>query len=336
MSTVMTDTAARAWADGLSAVAVIGAGTMGEGIAQSLAEAGLRVYLIDVSRQALDRCRSQIAHNLALAADAGLASVSPADVIERIRWVESDRAAEVIGDAGLVIETVPEILELKRRVFASLDGLSPQILIGSNTSSMTVTAMCEGMATARRVVGLHYFNPAHILPAVEIHRGRETSDDSVERARAILRRCGKTPLVIHKEIPGFVINRLTGALMREIGYLLDSGVIDAADLDAGVKASLGFRMAWVGPMEGSDFTGLDIGARVQTNLFPSLSNRTGPSQTLLDKVSRGELGVKAGRGWYDYAGQDRAAILNARNRDLLRQLKSFRDSQIDREAQTPP
>jgi 3-hydroxybutyryl-CoA dehydrogenase len=314
------------WATEARRAAVIGAGTMGEGIAQSLAEAGLAVRLVDLQDQALERCRRQISVNLNQARTHGLV-VDVRAVLDRIEFVRTDDVVSHARDCELVVETAPEAPELKRRLFAALDVLPASVLLASNTSSMTMSSICAEMRTAYRAIGLHYFNPAHIIPTVEVHRGRATTDETVSRAIALLRRTGKIPLVVHKEIPGFVVNRLTGALSREIAHLLDEGVVEPAELDAAVKGSLGFRLAWVGPMEGADFVGLDTDARVSTAMFGQLSNRTEPSVGLLEKVREGQLGVKSGRGWYDYSGTSREELLTKRNAKLLRQLKAFREEQ---------
>ena len=158
---------------------------------------------------------------------------------------------------------------------------------------------------------------------MEIHRGAKTADAVVEAVFALLERAGKIPVLVRKEVPGFIINRLTGALMREVNYIIDEGIATPQDLDAAVKASFGFRLACVGPMEAEDFIGLDTCARVSGNLADSLSNRSGPSPALLEKIERNELGVKSGKGWYDYQGRSREEVLNERNRRLLRQLALF-------------
>ena len=310
-----------------ASVAVIGAGTMGEGIAQSFAEAGLAVRLIDIDRASLDRCRVQIGANLALARDCGVWEGDDVAVLDRIETVQSQTPGRMAGGVDAVIETVPEIAELKRAIFADLDALPIETLLASNTSSMTMSTITEGMVTAHRAVGLHYFNPAHIIPAVEVHRSAATSDEAVARACALLRQVDKVPLEIKREIPGFAINRLTGALSREIANLLDEGVVTPQELDAAVKASLGFRLAWVGPMEGADYIGLDTDCRVSMAVFKGLSNRTEPARQLTEMVARGETGVKSGKGWFDYAGETREALLDRRNRKLLRQLLAWRQSE---------
>ena len=309
---------------GRTKVAVIGAGTMGVGIAQTFARAGFRTALLDTDPAAIARAQAQLQADLALFDELRMLDETPAAILARIRAVAGADLVGEAGDAGVVIETIPEKLEAKRALFAACDALPPETLLATNTSSFTVSQLTAGMKTARRVVGLHYFNPPHIIPAVEVHSSAGTAPEMIERARELMLQTGKVPVLVRKEIPGFIINRLTGAIEREVDHLLDEGVVSPQDLDAAVKASLGFRLACLGPMEAEDMIGLDIAATVSANLFPGLSARTTPSPSLLRKVEAGELGIKSSRGWYDYTGRTREEILAERNRRLLEQLKVFR------------
>ncbi len=179
------------------------------------------------------------------------------------------------------------------------------------------------------MIGIHYFNPAHIIPLVEIHRGSACSDATYEETKTLLEASGKKTVLVRVERPGFIVNRLMGALEREIDYLLDEGIVTPEDLDVAVKSSTGFRFACLGPMEVEDMIGLDIAATVSGRVFKGLSNATEPSPMLLEKVERGELGIKAGKGWYDYSGRTRAEVLEEKNAKLLPQLKLFLDAQKD-------
>ena len=221
----------------------------------------------------------------------------------------------------MVIETSPEVLDIKKDLFEQFDRAPAHVLIASNTSSFTISQLTKDMKTPQRVVGLHYFNPAHLIPAVEVHFGKDTDQAAIDVAVALMKRLSKVPVIVRKEVPGFIINRLTGALSREIDYMLDEGIVAPEDLDAAVKASLGFRLAQIGPMEGKDFIGLDTDVRVSRNVFPGLSNRTEPSKFVVDLVEQGHFGVKTGRGCYDYSGRSREDVLLERNVKLLEQRK---------------
>lgn len=309
---------------GITNVAVIGFGTMGEGIVQSFAEAGFVVRAIDLEQAGLDRGVTQIRANLKAAQSHGILSDDPATILSRISTFTWDMFDAAVDGCQLVIESVPEQLALKQDVFKRLDSLPRDVLIGSNTSSMTVSQLTEGMESGARVVGMHYFNPAHLIPAVEIHKGANTDRSAIDAAIVVIEKAGKVPVLVRKEVPGFIINRLTGALEREIDFLLDEGVVTPEDLDAAVKASIGLRLACIGPMEAEDFIGLDTSERVSNTLYKVLSNSGDASPGLSEKVARGELGLKSGKGWYDYSDRSRAEVFLERDEKLMRQLDLFR------------
>jgi 3-hydroxyacyl-CoA dehydrogenase len=305
-------------------IVVIGAGNMGEGIVQSFAQAGKRVKVLARRRETLDKCLQQIDTNLKLFAEFRLLEEAPEVIMSRITCIPMAELPEAIRGCHFIVETIPEVLADKKELFGKLDGCDPDVILASNTSSITITTLTGDMRTAYRVVGTHYFNPAHIMPLVEIHRGKYTSDKVVQTTRDLMLQVGKKPILVKKEIPGFIVNRIQGAIFREISYLLDEGVATPDDIDMAAKAMYGFRLSCIGPMEADDMIGLDTSARVSANLFKTLSNRTEPSATLLDKVNRGELGIKTGNGWYNYHGKTRTQVLDEINRRLLKQLVLFK------------
>ena len=305
-------------------IVVVGAGNMGEGIAQSFAQAGKNVKVLSRRRETLDKCLQQIDTNLRLFDEFQLLEEAPEVIKARITYVPMAELSEAIRGCHFIVETIPEVLADKKELFGKLDSCDPDVILASNTSSITITTLTEDMKTASRVVGTHYFNPAHIMPLVEIHRGKYTSDKVVETTRDLMLQVGKKPILIKREIPGFIVNRIQGAIFREIGYLLDEGVATHEDMDIAAKAMYGFRLSCIGPMEADDMIGLDTSARVSANLFKTLTNRTEPSSTLLDKVNKGELGIKTGKGWYDYHGKTRTEVLDEINRRLLKQLVLFK------------
>ena len=308
----------------IKTVAVIGTGIMGVGIIQGFAEAGLKVKMIARRQESLDQGEALIKANLALFKEFKLLKEEPEAVLARIEPIVSTELAQGAKGADFILETIQEIYDAKRAIFTQLDEFPTDVLIASNTSSMTMDKLTEGLKTPERMLGLHYFNPAHIIPAVEIHKSKATTQDAVDRTRALMLKAGKKPVVVLKSLPGFIINRLTGAMEREIDNLLDEGVVTPEGLDIAVKASYGFRLSCMGPMEAEDMIGLDTAARVSGNVFKVLSNRTEPSPELLAKVSRGEFGIKSGKGWYDYSGKTREQVNDKINRRLLKQLALFR------------
>jgi 3-hydroxybutyryl-CoA dehydrogenase len=307
----------------IESVVVIGAGTMGEGIAQNFATAGLSVRLVGREKDRLSACLKQIGANLRLMSEYGLLKEETSSIQTRIDTSIMEDLDEATKGCGLIVETIPEVLQIKRELFTKLDGLPDKVILASNTGSLTITSIAAGMRTPGRIVGLHYFNPAHIVPLVEIHRGTGTTDETVEAARTIMVQVGKTPVLIRKEISGFVINRIQSAMSREANYLIDEGVITPEDLDEAAKASYGFRLACIGPMEQQDLGGIDTLSRGMQIIYKTLCNTTEPAPHILEKVRRGEVGIKSGKGWYDYQGRSRAEILEERDRKLLEQLSLF-------------
>ena len=304
--------------------AVIGAGVMGVGIVQTFASASIAVRMIARDQQRLEASLASVEANLKLFEEFGLLSEAPADILARVTIIPATDMLEATTGCDYVVETIPEVLDTKKAIFAQLDNLPADVIIASNTSSFTMDTLTEGMKTPQRMVGLHYFNPAHIIPAVEIHKGKNTDDAVVAQTKALMIKTDKKPVIVQKTVPGFIINRLTGAMEREIDYLIDEGIVTPEDLDIAVKASYGFRLSCMGPMAQEDMIGLDTSARVSGNVFKVLSSKTEPSPVLLAKVEKGELGIKSGKGWYDYSGQTRDEVNDKINRRLLKQLALFR------------
>lgn len=315
-------------------ILVVGAGSMGEGIVQNFAQSGFHVVLLDIKGrpecslyESLDRCCSQIETNLNLMKEYNLISEDISSIMSRIDYQHKGNMIgieTILDDIDYVVESVPENLELKRELFAKLEeGLREDVIISSNTSSLTVNDLAEGMKNPERFVGLHYFYPSHIIPLVEIHGGDHTSEDAINLSKALMDSAGKKAIVVKKVLPGLIVNRIQAAYNREIAYLLDEGVATAEDLDMAAIASYGFRLSCLGPLEIHDLNGLDVvmkaGGRVRSTLY----NGTESAPSLVKRVKAGELGVKTGKGWHDYNGQSREQVLNRSNRRMLKVLQTF-------------
>lgn len=308
-------------------ILIIGTGTMGEGIAQSFAQSGSEVRLVARRDEPLTRALGQIRQNVDQFVEFGLLDEPAERVTGRVEGVVTTDMAEAVEGCTYAVETVQENLEQKRDILARLQAANADLIVGSNTGSLVMDALAEVLPRPDNVIGIHYFNPAHIIPLVEIHRGSACSEGTYQRTKALLEASGKNTVLVRVERPGFIVNRLMGALEREIDYLLDEGIVTPEDLDVAVKSSTGFRFACLGPMEVEDMIGLDVAATVSGRVFKGLSNATEPSPLLLEKVERGELGIKAGKGWYDYSGRTREEVLKEKNARLLPQLKLFREAQ---------
>jgi 3-hydroxyacyl-CoA dehydrogenase len=277
---------------------VIGTGTMGPGIGAVLARAGIETALYDVSAEALERARAGVA----LAAGVLDRLEAPAAAGGSVRF-ETDLAAAV-DDADLVLEAVPEKLELKQDLFGELEGyVSDDTILASNTSGIPITDIASACMRPQRVVGTHWSNPPHLIPMIEVIPGEQTSADVVDEACALVRRFGYHP-VVEREVPGFVENRILYAILRECLDLVDRGVIEPEGLDLNVRWGIGYKLAVIGPMELLDMAGLDIYHAVGSYLNRDLSTSGEVSKTIRDLIEQGRLGMKTGGGLYDYTPAD--------------------------------
>ncbi|MEN3343106.1 MAG: 3-hydroxybutyryl-CoA dehydrogenase [Actinomycetota bacterium] len=274
--------------------AVIGTGTMGPGMGAVLARAGIETALYDVSAEALERAKG--AAELAAGVLERLGAASEGGGALRF---ETDLAAALDG-ADLVLEAVPERLELKHEVFPQLEAaVGPEAILASNTSGIPITKIATVCRHPGRVVGMHWSNPPHLIPMIEVIPGEQTSPQTVEAASELVRRLGYHP-VVEKEVAGFVENRILYAILRECLDLVDRGIIDPEGLDLNVRWGIGYKLAVIGPMELLDMAGLDIYNAVGSYLNQDLSTSGEVSSTIRDLIEQGRLGMKTGGGIYDY------------------------------------
>ncbi len=277
-------------------VAVLGAGTMGNGIAQVCATAGMDVVMRDLEASFLERGMSSIDKSLAKLAEKGTLTGAERDAA-RARIRTTTDLIEAVREADLVVEAIPERMELKIETFRVLGEHAPKhALLGTNTSSLSVTEIAASSGHASRVVGLHFFNPVPLMKLLEIVRGLSTSDESVERARAFAVRIGKEPIVV-KDFPGFATSRLGVILGCEAIRMLESGVASAEDIDKAMK--LGYRHP-MGPLELGDLVGLDVRLAILEHLHRELGEQFRPPALLRQMVRAGKLGRKSGEGFYKY------------------------------------
>ena len=291
--------------------AVIGTGTMGPGMGAVLARAGIDTALCDVSAEALDRAQEGVRlaegvlHRLeAPQADGG-----------GIRY-ERELAAALEG-ADFVLEAVPEKIELKHEVFPQLEQhVSHETVLASNTSGIPITKIASVCERPERVIGMHWSNPPHLIPMIEVIPGERTDSGVVEATSELIRRFGYHP-VVEKEVPGFVENRILYAILRECLDLVDRGIIDPEGLDLNVRWGIGYKLAVIGPMELLDMAGLDIYNAVGSYLNQDLSTSGELSKTIRDLIEQGRLGMKTGGGIYDYTPEQIADLRAQRAAKLV-------------------
>jgi 3-hydroxybutyryl-CoA dehydrogenase len=279
-------------------VAVVGAGTMGHGIAQVAAMAGADVLLMDRTAELVDAGMARIRANLDAGVERG--KVDPAlREATLARLTGGTDVATVGAELDLAIEAVPERLPLKRSILEELERAAPaHAILATNTSSLSITALQDGLASAGRVVGLHFFNPVHVMRLVEVVRGEQTDPDVVAAAAAFARWIGKEPIVV-RDSPGFASSRLGIALGLEAMRMLEEGVASAEDIDTAM--TLGYRHP-MGPLRLTDLVGLDVRLDIADYLHEELGGERFQAPDILrEKVRRGELGQKTGRGFFDWS-----------------------------------
>ena len=273
---------------------------MGHGIAQIFASTGHRVSAYDSAAQARDTLQDRIRGNMDQKARLGLsAGLDPEVVLDRIEIVTE--LEPCVEGADFVVEAVREDLPTKKDLFRRLEDLvSDETILASNTSTFPMTEMARGLGHPQRTLVTHWFNPPHIIPLVEVVPGRETSEETVGRAMDLLKRNGKLAIRLHKEVPGFLVNRIQAAVFREIWDLVEQGVATPEQVDQAVSSSMGLRLAAAGPFEIADFAGLDITGHVFGHLLKEISASRSVPPAVDRLVKEGHYGVKSGRGIYEY------------------------------------
>lgn len=290
-------------------IVVIGGGLMGCGIAQVFAGAGHRVCVVEPIDAARATVIDRVRDNLARAG----ADTRTVDRIET-----SAELGPAVATASYVTEAAPEKLELKRALFAELVAKAPRTaILASNTSVIPIGRIAEGLSTADRIVGTHWWNPAPLIPLVEVVQSHATSDATIAATMELLQSIGKRPAHVRKDLPGFVANRLQHALWREAIAMVAEGICDARTLDDCVKDSFGLRLAVLGPLENADLVGLDLTLDIHKTIMPELDRHDRPNEMLEKCVAQGRLGFKSGEGFRTWTAQEMAALRSRLTNHLL-------------------
>lgn len=302
-------------------IAVLGSGTMGPGIAQMYAIGGYDVAIYDIVPEALVKAKSLLRTNLDTFVEEELLTPAQADaVFSRVSFTTS--LSEALAGTLFVQEAVSERPAVKESVFRQVDELlAPEGILVSNTSSLDPFKL----APEKRLpnfAAAHWFAPAHILPLVEVAKGEFTSEETMDIIFSLLKKCGKTPIRLEKFVPGYIINRLQILLNTEVFYLLENGICTPEQLDMAVKASLMPRGMVLGLVQRYDFTGLDISANNIINQSYVMPETSRHPAALFDHVDKGELGVKTGKGFFDYEGRSPEEICKKRDKMLFEVLKA--------------
>jgi 3-hydroxybutyryl-CoA dehydrogenase len=303
-------------------VTIVGAGTMGHALAQVFAQGGYQVFLHDLSEEILKQAHRLIASNLETLCEAGLFDSNEKHAVLEDRIAYTTDLATAVATSELVIEAIVEDQEAKKALFSELDRLSPvEAILASNTSYLDIYRFMETKRPGKVII-THWFAPPHIVPLVEIVPGPHTSPETVTTVKTVIDGLGKQTIVLKKFLPGFIANRLQAALSLEVYHLLDNGYATPEDIDRATKASFGLRMPILGLVKRVDFAGLDLAQKTLRNKSYGPPPVKGRSEVVDSMVSQGRLGVKTGKGFYDYGDIPIEEILRERDLKLLK-LRSF-------------
>ena len=307
----------------ITRVVIVGAGTMGPGIAATFARHGYHTTLSDIDAAQLEKAGAGIDFVFATLRGGDLATQDDADAARRQLTLVQD-ASGALAAADFVVENVPERLDIKRSVIEQLSGQTREdVILASDTSGIPISALQKGLRNPGRVVGMHWSNPPHLIPVVEVVKGEQTAKATVDTTVAIVESLGMLPGIVDRDVPGFVENRILYAILREALHLLDEKVASPDDIDRIVKWGIGYKLGVIGPLRLLDMAGLDIYTAVAAYLNKDLCNDTGISSTVRSKVSAGRLGVKTQGGLFDYTREEIEQLARERGRLLVASKKAL-------------
>lgn len=301
-----------------------GAGVMGSSFAQIFAKAGYEVILYNHSESTLEKAKRLIALNQATQVEAE--EITQAESDELLKRITMTTSKDCFGDVDFVLESIVENMDIKHEFFAELsEAVKPDTIICTNTSGMSITEIAKTVKDPARFCGMHWVNPPHLIPLVEVIAGEESSEEVLGVVCDVARSLGQKPVTVYKDPTGFILNRLQYALLREACHCVEMGYASVEDVDNVMKYGLGMRYACIGPFETVDFGGIHIFNAVGSYMFDSLSTEGGVPQILKDLHAQGHKGVSTGFGFYDYSDGKDAEALDRRDRKFIAVNNALKD-----------
>ncbi len=301
-------------------ITILGGGLMGCGIAQVFAKEEEYQVTIYEKFASQELVRERIASNLSVFVEHGIfTQEETGQIINRIS-IQMDMKEAVAG-AHLIIECVPENMELKQSVMVELESYcSEETIFCTNTSVMSITEIASMAEKKERIVGTHFWNPPYLIPLVEVVKAEETSEATMDTVMTIMKQAGKHPIRVAKDVPGFVANRLQHALWREAISIVENGIADAKTVDEAVKMSFGMRLPVLAPMENADMVGIDLTYSIHSYILKFLESSAQPSPLLKEKVEKGDLGFKSGKGFMEWTEEDKTQSRKRLSEHLIKVL----------------
>lgn len=300
----------------ISNVLIAGSGIMGASFAQIFAKKGYYVTLYDISEKALEKAQNLIAINQQTEVEQGNLSQEQSELLRA--HIQMTTSKDCYAKADFVLEAIAEKMEIKHAFWSELsEKVSPDAVLATNTSGLSITEIAKAVKDPSRFAGMHWVNPPHLIPLVEVIAGEQSSQEAVEVIYEIAKNLGQRPVKVYKDPPGFILNRLQYAVVREACHCVEMGYASVEDVDNVMKYGLGMRYACIGPFETMDFGGIDIFNHVGSYMFDTLCNDGGVPKILKNEYEQGHFGVKNGHGFYDYSNGKDTAALEKRDRDFI-------------------
>jgi 3-hydroxybutyryl-CoA dehydrogenase len=312
--------------DDTQKIGVAGAGTMGSGIAQIFARKGYEVVVTDIDEEHLQRSAELVDIFNSSLIEEGIMLPEEAEEVRGLISYSTDN--QVFSDADLIIEAIIEKMEIKQDFWREIEAIARRdAFFATNTSGLSINGICEKVENKERFIGMHFWNPPHIIPLVELTKADETSDETVEELKKLMAIIEKEAVVVHKDAPGFIGNRLQFAVFREALHIVDEGIATFEDVDKAMKYGPGFRYPIIGPLQTADLGGLDTFYYISDYLFEELSDMKEPPAMLQKMMNAGRLGVKSRKGFWDYSGGKHEQAIKTRDKMLFEMLKHIHPEQ---------
>lgn len=306
--------------ENIKIIGVAGGGTMGSGIAQILAQHGFKVVVADIDEKYLENTKRIILLNQKTLMKEEL--LTEAQAQESLKNISFTTDKSEFRDADLIIEAIIEKLDIKQNYWKDLEQIAREdCIFATNTSGLSINAICSKLNNKKRFIGMHWWNPPNIIPLIELIKSEETSDDTISALKELTEKIGKQPVVVLKDVNGFIGNRIQFAVYREALKIVEEGIATVEDVDRAMKFGPGFRYPVLGPFETADLGGLDTFYYISSYLFNELSDAKEPTRLQQELMDSNTLGVKSGKGWYDYSDGKGEAAMERRDKNFYKMLK---------------